>query len=155
LYPQITLTGNAGGVGTRFNQGGGIWNIEASLAQPIYNGGALRAERRKAVAEYDQAENEYKETVLQAFEEVADALGAIERDAISLQSDTEAETEAAANYQISSQRFSAGGISQLALLDAERQWLETTTSRNTAVASRLRDTATLFQALGGGWWNAK
>jgi NodT family efflux transporter outer membrane factor (OMF) lipoprotein len=153
LYPQITLSGEAGGVGTRFNHGGGIWNFEAALTQPIYNGGALRAEKREAVADYDEAGSAYRETVLEAFRQVADTLRAIEHDAETLQLRTEAESEAASNYTIASERYKTGGISELALLDAQRRLLQARLLQSKASADRFRDSATLFQALGGGWWN--
>ncbi|MDR3748118.1 MAG: efflux transporter outer membrane subunit [Acidobacteriota bacterium] len=152
LYPQIVLSGSVGGIGTSFTKGADVWNVGASLAQPIFNGGALRAEKRKAVAAYEEASSTYQQTVLQAFREVADALRAIENDAKTLQARTEAATQAEASYQIASQRYSAGGVSQLALLDAQRQHLQTTLDRTASAASRYTDSATLLQALGGGWW---
>jgi NodT family efflux transporter outer membrane factor (OMF) lipoprotein len=154
LYPQIVLSGSAGGIGTSFTSGGGVWSVGASLAQPIYNGGALRAEKRKAVAAYEEAGAYYQETVLQAFRDVADALRAIDNDAQTLQARSEAATQAEVTYQIASQRFTAGGISQLSLLDAQRQHLQTMLDRTTSAASRYTDSASLLQALGGGWWNA-
>ncbi|MGC2109853.1 MAG: efflux transporter outer membrane subunit [Candidatus Korobacteraceae bacterium] len=153
LYPQIILSGSGGGIGTSLTNGGDIWNFGASLAQPIFNGGALRAEKRKTVAAYQEAGSVYRQTVLQAFREVADSLQAIQHDAQILQARTEAATQAEASYQIASQRYSAGGISQLVLLDAQRQQLQTTLDRTISVASRYSDSATLLQALGGGWWN--
>ncbi len=153
LYPQIVLSGSVGGIGTSFTSGGEIWNVGASLAQPIYNGGALRAEKRKAVAAYEEADSAYRQTVLQAFQEVADTLRAIEHDAQALQARNEAEVQAEATYQIASQRYDAGGISEVALLDAQRQHLQTALDRSVSSASRYLDSATLFQALGGGWWN--
>lgn len=154
LYPQIVLSGSAGGIGTSFTSGGGVWSVGASLAQPIYNGGALRAEKRKAVAAYEEAGASYQQTVLQAFREVADALRAIDNDAQTLQARSEAATQAEVTYQIASQRFRAGGISQLSLLDAQRQHLQTMLDQTTSAANRYTDSASLFQALGGGWWNA-
>lgn len=153
LYPQIVLSGSGGGIGTSLTSGGDIWNFGASLAQPIFNGGALRAEKRKAVAAYQEAGSVYQQTVLQAFREVADSLQAMQHDAQTLQARTEAATQAEASYQIASQRFDAGGISQLALLDAQRQQLQTALDRTISVASRYSDSAALLQALGGGWWN--
>lgn len=153
LYPQIELSGSGGAIGTSFLNGGGIWNVGASLMQPIYNGGALRAEKRKAEAAYQEAGSVYRQTVLQAFQEVADTLYAIEHDAQTLQARTEAAANAEASYKIASQRYGAGGISQLATLDAERQQLQTALDRTTAAAARDSDSATLFEALGGGWWN--
>jgi len=153
LYPQIVLSGSFGATGTSFTNGGMVWNAGASLAQPIYNGGALRAEHRKALASYQEADSVYKETVLQAFREVADALRTIEHDAETLQARTEAATQAQAAYDVAAGRYNAGGISQLALLGAERQQLQTSLDRIQSAAGRYADSATLLQALGGGWWN--
>jgi len=58
------------------------------------------------------------------------------------------------SYQIAQGRSQAGGISELALLEAERQQLQTELDRTAAAAARFADSATLFEALGGGWWNA-
>ena len=153
LYPQITLSASGGGIGTSFSDGGPVWSFGASLTQPIFNGGALRAEKRKAVASYEEAGAAYQQVVLQAFEQVADSLRAIDNDAQTLQARTEAATQAAVTYQIASQRYTAGGISQLDLLDAQRQHLQTMLDRTTSAANRYSDSASLLQALGGGWWN--
>jgi NodT family efflux transporter outer membrane factor (OMF) lipoprotein len=153
LYPQIVLSGSGGGIATSFTNGAGVWNVGASLAQVFFNGGALRAEKRKSLAAYEEAGGAYQQTLLQAFREVADALGAIENDAQTLQARTEAARQAEVAYQIASQRFDAGGICQLALLDAQPQHLQTMLDRTTSAANRYSDSASLFQALGGGWWN--
>lgn len=152
-YPQILLSGSGGGIGTNFTAGGGIWNVGASLTQPIFNGGALQAEKRKAQAAYEEAGGVYRQTVLEAFREVADALDAIQHDAETLHARTEAASEAEAAYHVASQRYEAGGISHLNLLDAQRQQLQTALDRTNSVADRYSDSATLLQALGGGWWN--
>jgi NodT family efflux transporter outer membrane factor (OMF) lipoprotein len=153
LYPQIVLSGSGGAVGISFSNGGDIWNVGAALTQPIFNGGALRAEKRKAEAAYQEAGSVYRQTVLQAFQEVADTLYAIAHDAQTLEARAEAATDAETSYKIASQRYGAGGVSQLARLDAERRQLETALDRTTAAAARYSDSATLFEALGGGWWN--
>jgi NodT family efflux transporter outer membrane factor (OMF) lipoprotein len=152
-YPQILLTASGGGIGTSFISGGDIWNAGASLTQPIFNGGALQAEKRKAQAAYDEAGGAYRQTVLEAFREVADALYAIQHDAETLHARAEAADEADAAYRIAAGRYKAGGISHVNLLDAQRQQLETALDRANAAASRFVDTATLIEALGGGWWN--
>lgn len=153
LYPQIVLSGSAGGVGTSFTAGSGVWSVGASLAQPIFNGGALQAERRKALAAYQAAGSAYQQTLLQAFLEVANALRAIEHDAQILQARSEAAAQAEVSYRVVARRFDAGGVSQLDVLDAQRQYLQTILDRTNAAASRYADSASLFQALGGGWWN--
>lgn len=153
LYPQITLTGSGGGVGTSFTSGGAVWDAGAGLAQPLFNGGALHAEKRKAVAAYDETKSIYRQTVLTAFQQVADTLYAIQHDAEALQARDRATVEATAAYQVASDRYRAGGISQSALIDAERQRLQTALDRSSSAAARYADCATLFEALGGGWWN--
>jgi NodT family efflux transporter outer membrane factor (OMF) lipoprotein len=152
-YPQIILSGSGGAIGTNFTAGGDIWNVGSSLTQPIFNGGSSRAEKRKAQAAYDEAGDVYRQTVLEAFREVADALYAIQHDAETLQARGEAASEAQAAYHIASQRYAAGGISHLNLLDAQRQQLQTALDRTNSAASRYADSVTLLQALGGGWWN--
>jgi NodT family efflux transporter outer membrane factor (OMF) lipoprotein len=153
LYPQIVLSGSGGAVGTSFISGGPVWNAGAGLTQPIFKGGELRAEQRKAVAAYDEAGSAYQQTVLAAFQQVADTLYAIQHDAETLRAREQAANQAAAAYQIASDRYRAGGISQLALLDARRQQLQTAVDRTSSAAARFADSATLFEALGGGWWN--
>ena len=153
LYPQIILSGSGGADGTSFLSGGPVWNVGAGLTQPIFKGGALRAEKRKAVAAYDEAGSAYQQTVLTAFQQVADTLHAIQHDAEILQAREQAAAEAAAAYRIAADRYRAGGISQLALLDAEHQQLQAALDRIASTAARFADSATLFEALGGGWWN--
>ncbi len=155
LYPQIVLSASAGLIGTNFTTGSDVWNVGASLTQPIFNGGSLRAEKRKAAAAYQEAGSVYQQTVLDAFRQVADSLRALEHDAEALQAQSEAAAEAGSAYQIAQQRYAAGGISQVALLDAQRQQLQTDLDRIAYESSRYADSATLFQALGGGWWNEK
>ncbi len=155
LYPQIVLSASAGLIGTNFTSGSDVWNVGASLTQPIFNGGSLRAQKRKAVAAYDGAGSVYQQTVLDAFRQVADSLRAIEHDAQALQAQSEAAAQAESAYKIAVQRYAAGGISQVALLDAQRQQLQTALDRVAYQSSRYADSATLFQALGGGWWNEK
>jgi outer membrane protein TolC len=90
---------------------------------------------------------------LQAFGQVADTLTAIEHDAQTLRARSEAAAEADASYRIALGRYQAGGISELALLEAQRQSLQAELDLTTSAAARYADSATLFQALGGGWWN--
>lgn len=152
-YPQILLSADAGGVGTSFLNGGDIWNAGASLTQPIFNAGALQAEKRKALAACDEANGFYRQTVLEAFRQVADALYATQHDAETLAARTEAVSQADAAWQIAARRYDAGGISHLELLEAQRKELQTALDRTNSAASRFQDSATLIQALGGGWWN--
>lgn len=158
LYPQITINGSWGKsntVGSQiFGSQSNLWNIGAGIFQPLFRGGALLAERRAAFAAYDAAAAQYRETVLQAFKNVADTLRAIEADAREMRAQKQAETAAYINLYLVKQQFSLGSVSYLSLLDAQRQYQQTRISLVQAEASRYTDTAALFQALGGGWWNS-
>ncbi len=157
LYPQITLSGSIGSAATRagdlFGPGSGIWSVAAGLLQPIFNGGSLTAKRRAAVAAYDQAAAQYRETVLTAFQNVADALRALDLDASALKAQADAEALARESLELATRQYRLGGLSYLALLDAQRTYQQTRVTLVQAQAARYADTAALFQALGGGWWN--
>jgi len=157
LYPQITLTGNYGSettrVGDLFQNGTSVWSLAAGLLQPVFHGGELIAKRSAAVAAYDQAAAQYRETVLQAFQNVADVLRALDADANTLKAQAEAEAAARATLDLTQKQFELGAVSYLSLLNAERQYQQTKISLVQAQAARFADTAALFQALGGGWWN--
>ncbi|MFC0690929.1 efflux transporter outer membrane subunit [Paraburkholderia humisilvae] len=158
LYPQISLTASYGTSGVTpadlFSAAGVIWSIGAGLAQPIFHGGALRAKKRAAEAAYEQASAQYRETVLQGFQNVADSLRALEHDAAGLRTQTDAWSSARNSLSITREQYRLGAVDYLALLDAQRQYLNTTVDVAQARAARFADTAALFQSLGGGWWNA-
>jgi NodT family efflux transporter outer membrane factor (OMF) lipoprotein len=158
LYPQLTLSATGGSLassgGDLFSGGTGFYLLGASLAQPIFRGGELRARRRSAVAAYEQAAAAYQDVVLQGFQNVADSLRALEADAKKLRERADAAAQARTYHDITSMRYSLGGVSYYALLDAQRQLLRTRLERTQAIADRHADSAALLQALGGGWWNA-
>ena len=157
LYPQITLSGQYGTeavrVGDLFRPGTAVWGIGAGLLQPLFHGGALEANRRAEIAGFDQAAAQYRETVLQAFRDVADVLRALEYDAMTVKSQAEAEAAARDTLEIAKKQVRFGATSFLSLLNAQRQYHLARILLVQAQASRYADTAALFQALGGGWWN--
>lgn len=155
--PQLTLTGMwgmaAAGVGTAFVPGSGIWTLGASIAQTLFDGGKLEHTKRAAVAAYDKAAAQYRSTVLLAFQDVANALRAIQSDADTLKASAAAERTAAASLALVQQQYQAGAINYLTLLTAQQTYQNALINRVRAQAARYSDTAALFQALGGGWWN--
>ena len=159
LYPQITLTGSYGGqsveLPTLLSPINAAWNYGGSLLQPIYNAGSLLAKKRAAVDAYNQAAAQYKQTVLQGFQNVADTLRALENDAKTLRAQEQAEMSAHKTLILTEGQFRLGGVSYLSLLNAQRQYQQARINRIQAQAARYTDTAALFQALGGGWWNNK
>ena len=124
-----------------------------SLLQPIFRGGELTAKRRAAVAAYEQALAQYQETVIEAFQNVADVLRALDRDASTLKAQAQAWTAAKDSLDITRKQFQLGAVSYLQLLGAQRQYQRAQIKLVEARAARLADTAALFQSLGGGWWN--
>jgi NodT family efflux transporter outer membrane factor (OMF) lipoprotein len=157
LLPQFTLSGSYGtsanipsGLGAPANL---AWNLGGQLLQPIFKGGSLLANRRASVAAYKAAAAQYRQTVLQAFQNVADSLRAIETDAQALRTQLQAETAAHKSLEIAQQQYRLGGVSYLTLLTAQKDYQQIRVMRIQAQAQRYADTAALFQALGGGWWN--
>jgi NodT family efflux transporter outer membrane factor (OMF) lipoprotein len=159
LYPQLNLTGSIGSEsvtsGGLFGAGTGTWSVGAALLQPLFHGGELRYKRRAAVADLEQADANYRQTVLAAMEDVADTLRALETDARALEAQVEAEKAASDAFEISKKQFRVGGVSYVTVLNTQRLFLEARQSRVQAQAARYSDSAALFQALGGGWWNRK
>lgn len=156
LYPQLTLSANAGSLATHagdlFGGGTAFYLLGATLSQPIFRGGELQAKRRAAVAAYEQAAAAYQEVVLQGLQNVADVLRALQADADQLQQRADAAAQARRHYDIVSARYQVGGVSQYLVLDAERKLQSALLERTRAVADRYADSAALLQALGGGWW---
>lgn len=155
LYPQITLSGAFGAQSNQLHNlfaGPSLWSIGAGLLQPLFHGGQLQAERRAAIAAYDAADAAYRDTVLQAFRNVADALRALEEDARTVKAQGEAEALARDTLELTRRQYQLGGASYVALLVAQRQYDTAKLGLILAQATRYADTAALFQALGGGWW---
>lgn len=154
--PNIELTANGGStalaLGQMFAPGTGFWSIGASLTQPIFEGGALLHRERAAHANYDQAAAQYRSTVLAAFQNVADTLAALEQDAEAVKAAAAAEATARAALDMSQREAKDGYASDLPLLAAEQNYQQARIALVQGEASRLADTAALFQALGGGWW---
>jgi len=156
-YPQFTLSGSYGAsspaFGNLLDANSAVWSLAAGLAAPIFNGGALSAQRRAAEAAYDAAAAQYRATLLTAFQNVADSLRALDSDAQTLKAQAEAEALAAESLTLATEQYKLGAISYLALLDAQRSYQQSHINLVQAQAARYADTAALFQALGGGWWN--
>ena len=156
-FPQFNLTGSYGSASPASNgltqQEWSFWSLGAGVVQPLFNAGALSAKKRAAIAAYDQADAQYRSTVLMAFQNVADSLQALEQDAKTLKEQVAAEAAARQTLDLLNQQFRLGAVNSLALLDAKRSYQSARIGLVQAQASRYADTAALFQALGGGWWN--
>jgi NodT family efflux transporter outer membrane factor (OMF) lipoprotein len=155
--PQFTITGQVGSTalnfGSLFSPGTTVWAIAGSAAQTLFDGGTLLHRKRAAVAQFDEAAAQYRSTVIRAFQSVADALRALQYDADALKAQAAAESSALDSLNLARQQFQLGAITYLILLDAQRTYQQALINLVQAQANRYSDTAALFQAVGGGWWN--
>jgi len=155
--PQFSLTGDLGGNATQFGQmfwgSGTFWDIIGSVSETIFDGGTLRHRQRAAEQGLVQAAAQYRSTVLAAFQNVADTLHALYSDADALKTAYAAERAAHVTLDLTQKQLQAGYINVLSLLSAEQGYQQAEIALVQAQASRFGDTAALFQALGGGWWN--
>jgi len=154
LYPRIALNANLGAqaltAASLFDVGSLVWGLAGQLAQPLFNRG-LRAEVGAAEAGFDAAAAHYRQTVLQALRAVADVLRALDHDAQALASHAAADSTARESLRLAQQQYALGVASYLDLLIVQQQAQQTRINLVAAQASRLADTAALYQAMGGGW----
>ena len=155
--PVINLTANLStsfdNLGLLFTPNANAYLLTAAVVQPIFDGFTLYHKQRAAEAAYDQAEAQYRSTVITAFQNVADTLRAIQADARAMTASVKAEDAAAKSLAIVRKQLELGQVSTLAVLTVQQTYLMAILTRVQALASRYADTAALFQALGGGWWN--
>lgn len=155
--PNITLSADAGSMALQaskiFAGGSGFWDLSAGITQPIFEGGTLMHKERAARAAYVQAAEQYRGAVVQAFQNVADTLHALQQDAAALKAAAAARDAAGVTLELAKKQFQSGYANYLSLLNAEQAYQQAVINLVQAQANRFADTAALFQALGGGWWN--
>ncbi len=155
--PQFTLQGSLGTapakIGELFTPGNGEMSLLTQALAPIFQGGTLLHRQRQAVAAAQQAAASYRNTVITAFQNVADVLTALNGDARALQANLFAEHAAARSLGLARLQYGAGGVAYLTVLTAQTQYQNAVINLIRAQAARYTDTVALFVALGGGWWN--
>ena len=155
--PSFALTADAGSMATilgkLFSGSRGFWDVGAGITQPIFEGGTLLHRERAAKAAYIEASEQYKSTVLTAFQNVADTLNALQQDADGLKAAAAAKDAAQVTLDLAKKQYQSGYANYLSLLNAEQSYQEALINLVQAQSNRYADTAALFQALGGGWWN--
>ncbi len=157
--PQFSINGDIGRSGTQFanllssNPAFFFYTGLASASQTIFDGFTLQQKQRAAEAGFDQIAAQYRQTVLTAFQNAADALYAIRHDTAALRKALLAETAAAKALHLTRLQLDAGQVAAPQLLAAQTAYLQASLTVITAQTNRYSDTVALFQALGGGWWN--
>ena len=157
MLPQFAITADTGSaaleIGKLFGPYTGFWSLGASLTQTLFDAGALIYRHRAAEDALDEAAAQYRATVILACQNVADALRALQADADALKANADAARAAKASFELSRQQYLNGSVSLVVLLNAEQTYQQAEIAHVQAQANRYSDTAGLFQALGGGWWN--
>jgi NodT family efflux transporter outer membrane factor (OMF) lipoprotein len=157
MLPQITLTASYGQDASTwsnlFSPASNVYSLIGSLTQPIFKGGQLLHQRRAAVAAAQEAAANYQATVITAFQNVSNTLYALQADAAALAAQTTAERAAADSAALVQAQYKSGAASFVQVLSAEQTQQTAAVALVKARAQRFADTAALFQALGGGWWN--
>ncbi len=159
MLPQFAIDGDIGSSALKlrqlFSPYTGFWDAGASLTQTLFDAGALLHKKRAADAALDQAGAQYRGAVILACENVADTLHALQADGDALRASANAERAAKRTFDLGQRQRDLGTISMVAVLNAEQAYRQAELALVQAEANRYADTAGLFQALGGGWWNRK
>ncbi|BAM91196.1 outer membrane efflux protein [Bradyrhizobium oligotrophicum S58] len=155
LLPQVTLSGSYGASGPErlFSPTTLVWDAASSVSQKLIDGGALYHTKEANVASFEQDLSLYKSAVITAFQNVSDSLRAIQYDAEALKAQAAAEKATADSLTMAIEQFKSGAVPYANVITAQQSYLNARVSRIKSQATRFTDTAALFQALGGGWWN--
>jgi NodT family efflux transporter outer membrane factor (OMF) lipoprotein len=155
MLPQLSLSAslvyNNNSVSGLLSNASKSWGLLGGLTQPLFDGGALSARKRGAIAGAEAVRAQYQSVVLVAFQNVADTLYALESDGRSFSATRDVEL---ANQQLlghTQRQFEQGYSSRLVLLAAQQSLLQSQLSRVASHAVYLGDTVALYQSLGGGW----
>ncbi|RDU95195.1 efflux transporter outer membrane subunit [Trinickia dinghuensis] len=152
LFPSLSLTASMGQGGfswpVALSGAGALWSIGGSLTQPLFHGGALLAQRRAAIDFYDAAADQYKATVLSAFQNVADTLAALESDAQASAAANASADAARQAFDETAARGKLGAVADSAVRASEQQYWNEQLSAIRSAGRRLSDTAVLYQAMG-------
>ncbi len=157
LFPRLDISGGygskSGTTAALFDGIANSWQAAAGISMPLVEGGSLRARRRAAIAAHDEAVALYRQTVLQAFADVADTLTALQTDARAMKIQYAALQAAQQSLDITRRQYETGAATLSMYLLIQRQYQEARMNYAQVLANRHQDTAALFQSLGGGWWN--
>ncbi len=152
LFPSLTLSAGLGRGGfdwsTFTSPAGAIWSVGASLTQPLFHGGALLARKRQYQATHEAAVSQYKQTVLSAFQNVADTLVSLDEDANTLAQTQRAADAARGSSSDTESRYRLGAAPFYATLTAGQQYQSARVQYIRARAARLADSAALFDSMG-------
>ena len=157
--PQFTLSGAVGASATNFaallNPAASLWTVAGAVAQPLFDAGTLFRRQQAAEENLIQAQAQYRATVIGAYQNVADALRALQADGRAVAAANAAAKASQQSVELVRKQFGLGAVSSASLLITQSAYLQAVVTQAQAQANQYADTAALFQALGGGWWNRR
>ncbi|NGM38498.1 efflux transporter outer membrane subunit [Methylobacterium sp. DB0501] len=157
--PQFTISGAAGASATSFtgllNPAASLWTIAGAVAQPLFDGGTLFRRQQAAEENLGVAQAQYRATVIGAYQNVADALRALQADGRAVAAANAAVAASQQSVDLVRKQFGLGAVSSASLLITQSAYLQALVTQAQAQSNQYADTAALFQALGGGWWNRR
>ena len=157
MLPTFTISADAGFMNTALAHllapQNLFWDLGGNAAQTVFDAGTLFHQLQSAKDTYQAAAWTYRGTVIGAVQNVADSLRALQNDADALRAAADFERAAKTSFDLARQQMQTGNANVLLLLNAQQSYLQAVIQVVQARAARLTDTAALFQALGGGWWN--
>ncbi|GLS42332.1 histidine kinase [Methylobacterium brachythecii] len=155
--PQFTISANGGSSALQIaklaTSAAGFYSIIGTVAQPIFDAGTLYRRQRASEEALTVAQAQYRQTVITAFQNVADTLRALQSDADAVAAASAAEKATSESVGLIRKQFEAGAINSAQLLIGQQAYLSALVTSASARANQYADTVALFQALGGGWWN--
>jgi len=157
MLPNFTIGVNAGYANTTLvsllSPANEFWLLAGNATQTVFDGGTLLHQLQGAREAYQAAAWSYRGTVVGAVQNVTDSLRALQNDSDALKAARDFERAAKISLDLARQQMQTGNANVLLLLNAQQTYLQAVIQVVQARAGRLTDTAALFQALGGGWWN--
>ena len=158
FFPQVSLTGSPGGAwghsvffGSDIPAPEGIYSYEASLAQPIFEGGYLRNNLRYAKSQERQALISYRQTIQHAFGDVSDALIGYQKYHGVRDRQEQTVKDLRESVSVSLMRYRGGTATYLDVLDSQRSLFNAEITLAQARNSEYQSLVQLYKALGGGW----
>jgi len=159
MFPSVTLSGGFGTAANKFSSLSGpnqqFWTVGPSINIPIFQGGTLYFTRKAAIEAFQAAQQNYRQTVLVAFSQVADCLTALEHDAQSLAGQLDAKNAASEALKLQQISYGTGLVDFISVLIADVQYHQADIAFLQALTQRYQDTVALYVALGGGWQEMK
>jgi outer membrane protein TolC len=155
FYPHITLSGSGGwesrDIATLFNAPSAVWSLGGDVLQPIFNGGRNRANLASSRAAYDQSVANYRESVLEAFQQVEDGLSGLALLDQAMKTQLAAVTDSRRALDIANDRYVGGVTTYLDVITAQSTLLANERLQTQLLGQQMTTSVYLVKALGGAW----